>query len=124
MTVTTLSDPGAPTQVTATVGQDGVSATVTWLPPAAPLNATITGYRVERDGFDSQGTGPWWTIVGAGDRSWPFTKLVPGTAYTFTVRAIIQDGSIDHPTNCAPQSFALAIPQARAQTTPIDTPTP
>jgi hypothetical protein len=45
----------------------------------------ITGWKVERDGIDASGTGPWSTEKAAADRSHDFTNLVNGTSYTFTL---------------------------------------
>lgn len=63
------------------------TATVTWQPPASDGGSPVTGYRVSRAGYDTDGTGPWSTVVGPGVRSFTMTKL-GWTSYTFTVEAI------------------------------------
>ena len=85
--------PGAPNGLLAVTNSAGRAATISWSPPASTGGATVTGYTVARDGFDSNGSGPWSTTVGAGDRSFSFTNLVSGREYTLTVRAVNSAGA-------------------------------
>lgn len=85
--------PGAPTAVWARKRDGAASATLFWSPPASTDGSPITGYLVSRDGTDSSGTGAWSTIVPATTRSQTFTKLVPGSMYTLTVKAMTASGT-------------------------------
>lgn len=86
---TTTPLPGVP--FTGPAANNGGSATIQWSPPWTTDGARITGYRVARDGFDTDGTGAWSTTVPATARSFTFTKLGP-TFYTATVQAITAAG--------------------------------
>lgn len=86
---TSVPLPGAP--FTGPVANNG-SATVSWTPPWTTNGARITGYRVARDGFDTDGSGAWSTTVPATARSFTFTKLGP-TSYRATVQAITAAGT-------------------------------
>ncbi|WP_166442204.1 fibronectin type III domain-containing protein [Nakamurella flava] len=86
---TTVPPPGVP--FTGPAANTG-SATITWSPPWTTNGATITGYRVARDGYDTDGSGAWSTTVPANIRSFTFTKLGP-TSYTATVQAITTAGT-------------------------------
>ncbi len=84
--VTPATVPGAPTIVSATLGNAQV--TVTFNPPASDGGAAITGYRVTSNpagGTDSSG--------GTLGQSHIVTGLTNGTAYTFTVTATNSVGS-------------------------------
>lgn len=91
VTVTAATVPGAPVVPSYLVPMpdpDGShSAAVTWSPPADNGGSRITGYRVSRAGYDTDGTGPWSTVVGPDVRSFTMTKL-GWTSYTFTVEAV------------------------------------
>ncbi len=84
--------PVAPTTVTVTP-VSGTSATITWAPPANTGGPPITGYRVARDGTDSNGTGAYTTTVSKDARSFTFNLLKPGSTYTLTVAAITAAGT-------------------------------
>lgn len=86
---TTVPLPGAP--FTGPAANNG-TATIAWSPPWTTNGATITGYRVARDGYDTDGSGAWSTTVPAGARSFTFTKLGP-KSYTATVQAITTAGT-------------------------------
>src|SRR6266851_2113027 len=77
--------PGAPSNVSATLG-DG-SAGVSWTAPASSGGSAITSYVVTaHDGCTIQGS---VTIAGTPPAtSTTFTRLTNGTAYTFTVAAV------------------------------------
>jgi hypothetical protein len=77
--VVPITWPGAPTAVTAIPGN--AQATVSWSAPASDGGAPITEYTVTSD---PGGAMCWWS---AGPLSCTVTGLVPGTSYTFTVRA-------------------------------------
>ncbi|MER7278454.1 fibronectin type III domain-containing protein [Dactylosporangium sp. NPDC000244] len=72
--------PGAPTAVSATAGDR--SATLSWTAPAS-AGAGITGYTVSA----SPGLGACATLSAAAT-SCTVPGLIPGTAYTFTVKAV------------------------------------
>ncbi len=74
------SAPTAPTKVSAAT-TSATSARLAWSPP-------VTCYRVSRTG----GAG-WSTTISGTARSFRFDQLVPGTRYTFSVRAINALGS-------------------------------
>ena len=78
--VTPLSVPGAPMNVTVTAGNAG--AKVTFTPPASNGGSAITGYTVTSNppgGTDSN--------AGSTELSHTITGLTNGTAYTFSVQA-------------------------------------
>ena len=70
----------------------GATATVTWTPPASTGGSAVTGYRVTRQGRVATGPAAATVILPASARSARFAKLLPGTAYTFTVRAVNAQG--------------------------------
>ena len=78
MATPSLSVPGIPTHVFATVGHEHIE--LTWQPPADDGGATITDYEVQI------GSGSW-IPKGASARSHTFTGLTNGTEYTVRVRA-------------------------------------
>src|SRR5712692_233567 len=82
--------PGAPSNVSATLG-DG-SAGVSWTAPASSGGSAITSYVVTaHDGCTIQGS---LTVSGAPPAtSTTFTGLTNGTAYTFTVAAVNSYGT-------------------------------
>ena len=77
--VTPVTNPGAPTGVSATAGN--ASASVSWTAPSSTGGASITAYTVT-----SSPGGRTCTTNGAG-RSCSVTGLTNGTSYTFTVVA-------------------------------------
>ncbi len=77
VTPSTLTAPGAPTNVVATAGN--ASATVSFTPPASNGGSAITSYKATSSGGQSAtGTASPITVTG----------LTNGTTYTFTVQAI------------------------------------
>ena len=78
--VTPATVPGAPTQVSATAGEN--SAVVTWSAPVDNGGSALTGYQVSA----SPASAP--VTVGAGSTSASVTGLTTGAAYTFTVQAL------------------------------------
>ena len=85
------SVPGAPTGLTATVGESG-DVTLSWTAPAA--GGAVSGYEYQQ----KAGTGPygaWTPIPGSGPTttSHIVTGLTSGTAYTFRVRAVNSVGA-------------------------------
>ncbi len=106
--VTTATVPGVPV-VPAYVwpqsqSADAFAATITWAPPASDGGSRITGYRVSRAGYDTDGTGPWSTVVGPDVRSFTMTKL-GWTSYTFTVEAINAVGAGPSASTLAPNTI-------------------
>ncbi|PPH07523.1 hypothetical protein C5C33_07845 [Rathayibacter sp. AY1H3] len=95
-TVTRTADayfaPSVPTRVAGTTNDSVRSATISWAPPESAGNPAITGYRVSRNGVDNAGAGPWSTTVAATARSFTFTHLAAGAAYTMSVSAINAGG--------------------------------
>lgn len=84
--------PTAPTRVAAATNAAARTATITWAPPTRTGGSSITGYAVARDGVDSDGDGPWSTIIGSRKRTFTFNDLVPGRSYALTVRAVTRRG--------------------------------
>ena len=85
--------PGLPTLISAVTDVNAAQGTLTWQPPVNNGGATITGYRVSRDGTDSAGAGPWTTTVPATARSQVFPGLKTGSTYKLTVQAINSIGT-------------------------------
>lgn len=79
----------APASVTVSPGAGQVS--VAWTAPIG--GSPVTGYRVARDGTDTNGTGPWSTTVAATTRSYTFTRLFDGTGYHLSVAAVTAAGA-------------------------------
>lgn len=90
------------------------SATVTWQPPAQTGGTPVTGYRVSRDGADSNGYGAYTTTVAASSRSFTFSGLVPGSTYNLTVAAVNARGA----------GVAASKPATIPATPPPSTPPP
>jgi hypothetical protein len=88
--VTAPTAPGAPTLTASSAGNATIS--VTWSPPASTGGSAVTGYRVSRDGVDSEGKGAWTTVVPATSRSFTMTLLENGSPYTVTVAAVSAAG--------------------------------
>jgi hypothetical protein len=72
------------TAVSVRAGSDASRATVSWQPD--PHRAERLGYRVCRDGEDSDGGGTYCADLPASARSFEFTRLLPATTYRFSVR--------------------------------------
>lgn len=77
---------------TVTYTQQPTSITLSWSTPVSTGGSAITGYFVGRDGFDSNGGGPWNTTVSATQFSVTFLSLVPGNTYNLTVAAVNANG--------------------------------
>lgn len=84
------SPPGAPTLTDRSVGNH--SMTVFWTPPPTSAGSPVTGYRVARDGTDTDGKGPWSTVIASTARSFTMTLLTNGVTYSFSVAAISSAG--------------------------------
>ena len=98
------STPGAPTNLTAVVGDGQV--VLTWDAPASDGGAAITDYE-----YRINGSGPWIPI-GSTDTTHTVTGLVNGTEYTFQVRAVNRIGKSRAPNQAeatpeAPEVFTL-----------------
>jgi subtilisin family serine protease len=85
--------PGLPSNVAATKNDKNRTATLKWAAPADDGGSRITGYRVTRDGKNSAGQGPLTVTVSASTKSYVFTKLRKGSAYTLSVRAVNAAGT-------------------------------
>jgi hypothetical protein len=81
----------APVGVTVRSSSSG-TARISWSAPATDGGHPITGYRVSRDGVDSQGVGAYATTVPASTATYTMTALVPGRSYTLTVQAVTSAG--------------------------------
>ena len=92
-TVTPLALPGAPTGLVTSASAAAKSATVSWTAPAATGGSPITGYRVSRDGTDSNNTGAFSTVLPATARTKTFTFLNPWDTYALKVEAITAAGT-------------------------------
>lgn len=84
--------PSVPLKVTATQAGVGL-ATLAWSPPASPGSSALTGYRVSRDGTDSDGVGAWSAVIATTRTDITFTKLVPGQTYRLSVQAVNSVGA-------------------------------
>jgi len=80
--------PGLATKVAATKNDKKKTATLSWAAPANDGGSAVTGYRVTRDGKSSTGQGPVTVTVSAKTKSYTFTKLKKGSAYTLSVRPV------------------------------------
>ena len=98
------SPPGAPTNLTAVVGDGQI--VLSWDAPASDGGAEITDYE-----YRINGSGPWIPI-GSTDTTHTVTGLVNGTEYTFQVRAVNRIGKSFAPNQVettpeAPEAFTL-----------------
>ncbi|MEI6796758.1 MAG: fibronectin type III domain-containing protein, partial [Methanomassiliicoccales archaeon] len=84
LTAAPYTVPGVPTLQTATTSGDS-SAVITWAAPTSSGGSPITGYRVYY-GLDSPGI--LYQTYGASTMSAVLTGLVPGSAYSFAVKAV------------------------------------
>ena len=82
--VTPATVPGAPTGLSATVGNQQVA--LSWTAPASNGGATILRYEYEQD---LSGT---WTSTGGTGTSYTVRNLTNGQSYTFRVRAVNRVG--------------------------------
>jgi subtilisin family serine protease len=80
--------PGAPARVTARKSDRAKTATLSWSTPVNNGGSSVTAYRVTRNGRDSRGKGPVTVTVSARTKSYTFSRLRKGSAYTLTVRAV------------------------------------
>lgn len=111
--LTPTAKPSAPVISGSSVGDH--TMTVSWTPPVRTGSTAITGYRVARDGTDTEGRGPWSTVLPATSRTFTMTLLRNDVQYTFAVAAV----------NAAGLGAAATVPLTpRATTsTPPDSPT-
>lgn len=100
--------------VDAVVNATSRTAVLSWTAATATGGATITGYRVARDGTDSGGGGPWSTTVGASATSQTFTLLRPSALYRFSVTPLTTAG--DGPMTWV-QAYVLPAPTAPGRPT-------
>ncbi len=85
------SVPGAPTGLTATVGEGG-EVTLSWTAPAG--SGAVSGYEYQQKA-GTGAYGAWTPIAGSGPSttSYIVTGLTDGTAYAFRVRAVNSTGA-------------------------------
>ncbi|HYO38555.1 MAG TPA: fibronectin type III domain-containing protein [Nocardioidaceae bacterium] len=88
--LTPTARPGAPVITSSSTGSGTMTAS--WVAPGSSGSSPITGYRVARDGTDTDGKGAWSTVVPASTRTYTMTLLRNGTTYTFSVSAINGSG--------------------------------
>ena len=98
------SAPGAPTNLTAVVGDGQV--VLSWDAPASDGGAEITDYEYRINGQNP------WIPIGSTDTTHTVTGLDNGTAYTFQVRAVNRIGKSFAPNQVettpeAPEAFTL-----------------
>ncbi len=85
----TSSAAGTPSPPTITASSAGDrTMTAAWAAPTQQGSSAVTGYRVSRDGLDSEGKGPWSTVLPPDQRGFTMTLLNNGTTYAFSVAAI------------------------------------
>jgi subtilisin family serine protease len=87
------SAPGLATKVAASKNDKKRTGTLKWTAPVNNGGSGITGYRVTRNGKSSTGRGPVTVTVSAKTKSYTFTKLKKGSAYTLSVRAVNAAGT-------------------------------
>lgn len=118
--VITQPAPTAPStaagSVDAVVNATTRTAVLSWTPASSTGSATITGYRVARDGTDSGGGGPWSTTVPASSTSQTFTLLRPSALYRFSVTPLTSAG--DGPMSWV-QAYVLSAPVAPGRPTQV-----
>ncbi len=83
--------PSRPTHVA--VSKKATSGKIKWAVPTDNGDEKITGYLVSRSGTDSKGVGPITRTVSAKTRNSTFTRLVKGSRYTLSVRAVNSVGA-------------------------------
>ena len=83
--------PSRPTHVAVT--KKATSGKIKWAVPTDNGDEKITGYLVSRSGTDSKGVGPITRLVSAKSRTSTFTRLVKGSRYTLSVRAVNSVGA-------------------------------
>ena len=98
------SPPGAPTNLTAVVGDGQI--VLSWDAPASDGGAEITDYE-----YRINGSGPWIPI-GSTDTTHTVTGLVNGTEYTFQVRAVNRIGTGRVPNQAEATPEAPEAPEA------------
>ncbi len=109
---------GAPQSVSATLGENGTSAIVTWQAPTETGSGPVTGYIITSDPVAGEGF-----AVGPGVLSATYTGLSRSTSYRFSVRARNSDSEspLSEPSNevlTAPGSGAPTDPPTATSTAP------
>lgn len=94
-TTTPTTPPDTKPLTTGTTVLSASAIQFAWAAPTTPPQNTITDVRVGRDGTDNTTAGPWTTNGTVALIGWSrtFDKLLPNTAYTFTVTLTYADGT-------------------------------
>ncbi len=122
--VTPVGPPTAPLNATASPGSSGDAAVVSWDAPASDGGSPLTGYLVAADPPDVPEV-----AVGAAGQSATVPGLLPGIAYTFTVRAVNAIGTggtseASPPITLTPPPTPTPTPSPTPTVTPAPGPTP
>lgn len=84
----TPAAPGVPRRFTLTANRWVKSVTITWAAPASAASVPITGYRVAKTGVTASSA-----VLSRRARSFTFTGLRTGSAYTVSVCAVTRAGN-------------------------------
>ncbi|MCF2527616.1 fibronectin type III domain-containing protein [Yinghuangia soli] len=107
LTAAGITIPRPPTGLSATAGD--AHNVLSWMPPADDGGSPLTEYQIFRSGGEQAGTAVIGT-VSAATLVYTDTGLTQGTAYTYTVRAVNQNGASEMtaPVTASPAA-ALAV---------------
>jgi len=103
------SPPAVATSVLASDGAFTDRVRITWTAPNQGATCSAISYDVLRDG-SAVGTSVY-SVVGGGAASWDDTTAVPGTSYSYTVRASCTPGGLTS-TSSADTGYRLGSPSA------------